>query len=36
VSHTRSRRKEAPGNLIFFGGDVVSLPADEVAAFPRK
>jgi hypothetical protein len=32
----RSRGKDVPGNLIFFGGDVISLSANEVAAFPRR
>src|SRR5262249_38582804 len=35
VSHTRSRKQEIPGNLLFFEGDVLSQGVDEIAAFPQ-
>jgi outer membrane protein assembly factor BamB len=35
VSHTKSRKKELPGNLLLYGGDVLSQTVQEVAAFPQ-
>ncbi len=35
VAHTRSRRKDVPGNLLFFEGDVVSQTASDVTAYPQ-
>jgi outer membrane protein assembly factor BamB len=35
VSHTRSRQKELPGNLLLYDGDVISQTVDEVAAYPQ-
>jgi outer membrane protein assembly factor BamB len=35
VAHTRSRKKDVPGNLLFFEGDVVSQTATEVVAYPQ-
>jgi outer membrane protein assembly factor BamB len=33
---TRSRKKEVPGNLLFYEGTVISQGVDEVAAFPQR
>jgi outer membrane protein assembly factor BamB len=33
---TRSRKKEVPGNLLFYEGLVISQGVDEVAAFPQR
>src|SRR5262249_2679063 len=33
---TRSRKKEVPGNLLFYEGAVISQGVDEVAAFPQR
>jgi outer membrane protein assembly factor BamB len=33
--HTRSRKKEVPGNLIFYEGDVLSQTAEAVTAYPQ-
>jgi outer membrane protein assembly factor BamB len=35
VAHTRSRRKEVPGNLIFFNGYVISQTVDRITAYPQ-
>ncbi len=35
VAHTKSRKKEVPGNLLFYEGDVISQTATEVVAFPQ-
>ncbi len=35
AAHTSSRRKEVPGNLLFYDGDVVSLSADEIVVYPQ-
>jgi outer membrane protein assembly factor BamB len=35
VAHTKSRKKEVPGNLVFYQGNVVSQTATEVVAFPQ-
>lgn len=35
VAHTRSRKKEIPGNLVFHGGEVVSQGAMDLGAFPQ-
>jgi outer membrane protein assembly factor BamB len=35
VSHTVSRKKELPGNLLLYEGDVLSQTVQEVAAFPQ-
>ncbi len=34
-AHTKSRKHEVPGNLIFYEGDVVSQTLTEVVAFPQ-
>src|SRR5262249_7188354 len=34
-AHTRSRKKEVPGNLIFFDGSVLSQTHTEVVAYPQ-
>jgi outer membrane protein assembly factor BamB/tetratricopeptide (TPR) repeat protein len=34
-AHTRSRKKEVPGNLLFYEGDVISQGLTEVVAFPQ-
>jgi outer membrane protein assembly factor BamB len=34
-AHTKSRKKEIPGNLVFFEGDVVSQSTTEIAVFPQ-
>ena len=34
-AHTRSRKKEVPGNLIFFEGKVISQNQHEVVAYPQ-
>lgn len=34
-AHTRSRKKEVPGNLLFYDGDVISQGLTEVTAFPQ-
>jgi outer membrane protein assembly factor BamB/tetratricopeptide (TPR) repeat protein len=33
---TRSRKKEVPGNLLFYEGSVISQTVDAVAAFPQR
>jgi outer membrane protein assembly factor BamB len=35
VAHTKSRKKEVPGNLLFYEGDVISQTATDVVAFPQ-
>jgi outer membrane protein assembly factor BamB len=35
VAHTRSRKLEVPGNLLFYQGDVVSQGVDQVVAYPQ-
>ncbi len=35
VGHARSRKKEVPGNLLFYEGDVISQTPVEVAVFPQ-
>jgi outer membrane protein assembly factor BamB len=35
VAHTKSRKKEIPGNLLFYEGDVISQTANDVVAFPQ-
>jgi outer membrane protein assembly factor BamB len=35
VSHTKSRKREMPGNLLLYEGDVLSQTVQEVAAFPQ-
>jgi outer membrane protein assembly factor BamB/tetratricopeptide (TPR) repeat protein len=35
VAHTRSRKKEIPGNLLFYEGDVLSQSHTEVVAYPQ-
>jgi outer membrane protein assembly factor BamB len=35
LAHTRSRKKEVPGNLIFFDGDALSQTPTAVAAYPQ-
>jgi outer membrane protein assembly factor BamB/tetratricopeptide (TPR) repeat protein len=35
VVHTRSRKHELPGNLLFYGDKIVSQTVEEVAAFPQ-
>jgi outer membrane protein assembly factor BamB len=35
LAHTTSRKKEVPGNLIFFEGDVISQTADRVTAYQQ-
>ncbi len=35
LAHTRSRKKEIPGNLVFHGGEVVSQGPLELCAFPQ-
>jgi outer membrane protein assembly factor BamB len=32
---TRSRKREVPGNLLFYEGSVISQSVDEIAAFPQ-
>ncbi len=34
-AHTKSRKKEVPGNLLFYEGDVVSQTVTEIVAFPQ-
>jgi outer membrane protein assembly factor BamB len=34
-AHTKSRKKEVPGNLLFFEGDVISQTTAEVAVYPQ-
>lgn len=34
-AHTKSRRKEVPGNLLFFEGLVVSQTTSEIAVYPQ-
>lgn len=34
-AHTRSRKKEVPGNLLFFEGNVLSQSHTEVVAYPQ-
>ncbi len=34
-AHTKSRKKEVPGNLVFFDGEVISQGIDEIAVFPQ-
>ncbi|MBY0228622.1 MAG: PQQ-binding-like beta-propeller repeat protein, partial [Gemmataceae bacterium] len=34
-AHTRSRKKEVPGNLVFFEGQVISQNQHEVVAYPQ-
>jgi outer membrane protein assembly factor BamB len=34
-AHTKSRKREVPGNLIFYEGDVLSQTATEMVAFPQ-
>ncbi len=34
-AHTRSRRKEIPGNLLFYEGSVLSQAHDSVVAYPQ-
>jgi outer membrane protein assembly factor BamB len=35
AAHTRSRKKDVPGNLVFFEGDVISQTATDVIAYPQ-
>jgi outer membrane protein assembly factor BamB len=35
VAHTKSRKKEVPGNLLFYEGDVISQTATDVVAYPQ-
>ncbi len=35
AAHTRSRKKDVPGNLVFFEGDVISQTATDVVAYPQ-
>jgi hypothetical protein len=35
AAHTRSRRKEVPGNLLFYEGDVLSQTIGEICAYPQ-
>jgi outer membrane protein assembly factor BamB len=35
LAHTKSRKKEIPGNLLFYEGDVLSQTATEMAAYPQ-
>lgn len=35
IAHTKSRKKEVPGNLLFYEGDVLSQTPTEVVAFPQ-
>jgi outer membrane protein assembly factor BamB len=35
IAHTKSRKREVPGNLLFYEGDVLSQTPTEVAAFPQ-
>ena len=35
LAHTRSRKKEVPGNLLFFEGDVLSQSLTQVADYPQ-
>ncbi|MSR30812.1 MAG: tetratricopeptide repeat protein [Gemmataceae bacterium] len=35
LAHTRSRKKEVPGNLLFYEGEVLSQSTTELAAFPQ-
>ena len=35
VAYNKSRKKEPPGNLLFYEGDVLSQTATELAAFPQ-
>ena len=35
LAHTKSRKKEVPGNLVFHGGEVVSQGPLELCAFPQ-
>ena len=35
LAHTRSRKKEVPGNLLFYEGDVLSQGLAQVAAYPQ-
>ncbi len=35
LAHTRSRKKEIPGNLIFYEGTVLSQNVTQVAAYPQ-
>jgi outer membrane protein assembly factor BamB len=35
IAHTKSRKKEVPGNLLFYEGDVLSQTVDAVEAFPQ-
>jgi outer membrane protein assembly factor BamB/tetratricopeptide (TPR) repeat protein len=34
-ARTRSRKKEVPGNLVFYDGDVLSQTATSIAAYPQ-
>lgn len=35
AAHTKSRKKEVPGNLLFYEGDVISQTVDLVCAYPQ-
>lgn len=35
VAHTKSRKKEVPGNLLFYEGDVLSQTVSQVTAYPQ-
>lgn len=35
LAHTRSRKKEGPGNLLFFDGEVISQGTAELVAYPQ-
>ncbi len=35
VAHTKSRKKEVPGNLVFHGGEVISQGPMDLGAFPQ-
>jgi len=35
LAKTKSRKKEVPGNLIFYEGTVLSQNINEVAAYPQ-
>jgi len=34
-AHTKSRKKEVPGNLVFYEGDVLSQTATDIVAYPQ-
>jgi len=34
-AHTKSRKKEVPGNLVFFEGEVISQSTSDIAVYPQ-